>query len=294
VSSHRPKVFISYSHDSDSHKKRAVGLNQRLRRDGVDSWIDEYENGTPQEGWPRWMLNRLDWADFVLVVCSEVYYRRFRGKGEPEGGKGADWEGQMVTLEMYESKNTTVKFVPVLFNKGDLQFIPEPLRALTYYNLDTEVTSSFVNYTKLLAFLHGKAGTIPSPLGLPKNVERREEEPLHFESEHQVGMTYIVRQSDGPSMMVGAAALRPEDEPGIIKDMIRNSKGVKKYWVNYTPDGYVLTLLLTLPSSQITPEAVREFEKRGQEISRTLKSESFPIHFIMFRTAEGVLFAAAG
>ena len=91
-----PKVFISYSHDSDSHKKTVVGLSQRLRLDGVESWLDEYENGTPEEGWPRWMLNRLDWADFVLVVCSETCYRRFRGN-DVGGGKGADWEGQMVT-----------------------------------------------------------------------------------------------------------------------------------------------------------------------------------------------------
>jgi TIR domain len=91
----------------------AIGLSQRLRQDGVDSWIDQYENGTPKEGWPRWMLNRLEWADFVLVVCSEVYYQRFRGKAGQSTGKGADWEGQMVTLEMYESKTRTTRFVPV-------------------------------------------------------------------------------------------------------------------------------------------------------------------------------------
>jgi hypothetical protein len=130
-----PKAFTSYSHDSNQHVERALRFSQRLRQDGVDSWIDQYENGTPEEGWPRWMLNRLDWANFVLIVCTEVYYRRFRGKDEPGRGKGADWEGQLVTLDIYDSKSRAVKFVPVLFEGRDVQFIPEPLRALTYYML---------------------------------------------------------------------------------------------------------------------------------------------------------------
>ena len=57
------------------------------------------------------MLDRLDWADFVLVVCTETYYRRFRGQEEP--GKGADWEGNLIALEMYDAKSKTTKFAPV-------------------------------------------------------------------------------------------------------------------------------------------------------------------------------------
>jgi hypothetical protein len=29
------------------------------------------------------MLDQLDWAEFVLVVCTETYYRRFRGHEKP-------------------------------------------------------------------------------------------------------------------------------------------------------------------------------------------------------------------
>ena len=46
-----PKVFLSYSHDSDEHVRRVLGLSQRLREDGVDAWVDQYENGSPEEGW---------------------------------------------------------------------------------------------------------------------------------------------------------------------------------------------------------------------------------------------------
>ncbi len=46
------------------------------------------------------MLDQLDAADSVLVVCTETYYRRFRGHEEPGNGKGVDWEGALITQEM--------------------------------------------------------------------------------------------------------------------------------------------------------------------------------------------------
>jgi hypothetical protein len=177
------KVFISYSHDSSDHVERVLALAQRLRADGVDAWIDRYENATPEEGWPRWMLNRLDWANFVLLVCTQTYYRRFRGKDEPEKGKGADWEGQLVTLEIYNSKSATMKFVPVIFSDECEDLIPEPLRGASHYLLDPAIDSSAADYARLIAFFQGKAGVAPIPLRLPKKVESREAQPMIFARE---------------------------------------------------------------------------------------------------------------
>lgn len=54
------KVFISYSHDSDAHRERVLGLSERLRADGIETILDRYvERGSPPEGWPRWMLQRM-------------------------------------------------------------------------------------------------------------------------------------------------------------------------------------------------------------------------------------------
>jgi hypothetical protein len=178
-----PRVFISYSHDSSEHAKAILALAQRLRQDGVDAWIDQYENGTPEEGWPRWMLNRLDWAETVLLVCTETYYRRFRGYDDPEQGKGADWEGQLITLELYNAKSRKVNFVPILFSNRDKEFIPEPLRGVTHYLLDPGDNHSATEYSRLMAFLHGKAGVAPIPLGLPQEVGNRQAEPMIFAKE---------------------------------------------------------------------------------------------------------------
>jgi hypothetical protein len=51
-------VFISYSHDSDEHRQQVLALSERLRADGIATLLDQYVNGSPAVGWPRWMLNQ--------------------------------------------------------------------------------------------------------------------------------------------------------------------------------------------------------------------------------------------
>ncbi len=52
-------VFISYSHDSDEHKDRVLALSDRLRADGIDCSIDQYET-SPPEGWARWCDRQIE------------------------------------------------------------------------------------------------------------------------------------------------------------------------------------------------------------------------------------------
>jgi len=44
-----PRVLISYSRDSALHKERVLDLANRLRVDGADCHIDQYEK-SPREG----------------------------------------------------------------------------------------------------------------------------------------------------------------------------------------------------------------------------------------------------
>ena len=172
-------VFISYSHDSEEHREKVLGLAERLRQDGLDAQLDRYVNGTPEEGWPRWMLDRLDEATSVLVVCTETYYRRFRGHEVPGRGRGADWEGALITQEIYDSASETTKFVPVLLEADQEPFIPEPLRGQTFYELTSEES-----YQELYSFLLGQAAVEPIPLGKTRKILRRIPKPSRFEKRH--------------------------------------------------------------------------------------------------------------
>lgn len=86
----KSRVFISYTHDSDSHMNRVLELSERLRSDGVDSNLDQYEV-SPPEGWPAWMRKQIKHADFVLVICTEHYLSRYEGLEEKGKGAGAKW-----------------------------------------------------------------------------------------------------------------------------------------------------------------------------------------------------------
>ena len=108
-----PKVFISYSHDSPEHAQRVLVLSDRLRQDGIDSHIDQYEVSS-SEGWPRWMLKRVKWANFVLVVCTATYNQRFTGEAPVGQGKGVKWEGAILTQELYDAEAQSTKFIPAL------------------------------------------------------------------------------------------------------------------------------------------------------------------------------------
>ena len=132
-----PKVFISYSHDSREHMDRVLDLSNRLRAEGIDCHIDQYEE-SPPEGWPRWMIDQIEEAAFVLVVCTDTYERRFRGKEKTGKGLGAKWEGAIITQELYEAQANNSKFIPVLFSSHNSARIPIFLRSATHYELYTE------------------------------------------------------------------------------------------------------------------------------------------------------------
>jgi tetratricopeptide (TPR) repeat protein len=137
LTSSSPKVFISYSHDSQEHKDRVLALADRLREDGIDCNVDQYEE-SPPEGWQRWMLSQVESADRVLVVCTERYDRRFRGLEKLGTGRGVTWEGGVIIQEIYDAQGKNSKFIPITLASEDSKFIPTPLRSATSYLMITE------------------------------------------------------------------------------------------------------------------------------------------------------------
>jgi Effector-associated domain 7/SEFIR domain len=131
----KSKVFISYSHDSETHRNRVLELADRLRLDGIDANIDQYEQ-SPSKGWANWMLDEIEAAEFVLIICTEQYERRFRGKEEIGKSKGVTWEGSIITQSLYDGQGRNLKFIPVLLNANDESFVPIPLRSSNIYKLD--------------------------------------------------------------------------------------------------------------------------------------------------------------
>jgi hypothetical protein len=151
-------VFISYSQDSAEHKQRVLALAQRLRDDGVDCTLDQFVSGSPPAGWPLWMERGIASADFVLVVCTEVYRRRYDGREDPTRGRGATWESILTRQELYESGTNNTKFIPIMFDGASEGDVPTPLRAYTHYRMAG-------SYDDLLRHVTSQPAVIPSPIG---------------------------------------------------------------------------------------------------------------------------------
>jgi len=53
--------------DSPEHEHRVLALANRLRKDGVEAWIDQYRPH-PDEGWIVWVREQIEQADFAELA----------------------------------------------------------------------------------------------------------------------------------------------------------------------------------------------------------------------------------
>lgn len=142
------KVFISYSHDNEEHNNKVANLAAKLRAQGVDVELDTY-TPHPDEGWPTYMLHNVVDSQFTLCICSQKYKDRFEQRELIGVGKGAKFEGKLITEIIYESE-VIGKFIPILLDCGyGEETIPIVLRQYTRYNLSND--AEFIDlYARLI------------------------------------------------------------------------------------------------------------------------------------------------
>jgi hypothetical protein len=162
------EVFISYSWDSPERIRNVLDLSNRLRSDGIDCVLDQYEV-SPPEGWPRWMERKIRDAQFVLSVCTEIYQKRVMGDEDAGKGLGVQWEGGLIYQHLYNAGAANTKFIPILLRAEDQRFIPTPLQSATRYQTDTDE-----GYKRLHARLLGLPAAEKPPLGRPRPQKKKE------------------------------------------------------------------------------------------------------------------------
>jgi tetratricopeptide (TPR) repeat protein len=133
-SSKPPRVFISYSHDSEEQMDQVLILANRLRAEGIDCSIDQYEQ-SPAKGWHRWMMDEIEGADFVLMIFTAKYIQHFWSKEEDAMAMGVAWEGAIITQDLYAQQGKNSKYIPILFSSENTDAIPKILRNTSRYDL---------------------------------------------------------------------------------------------------------------------------------------------------------------
>ena len=148
-----PSVFISYSHDpSDiTHAERVAGLAASLLEDGLEVFFDQDRGDEEEEiPWAIWMEDKIEVADYVLLVCTELYLKKVRQKVAAGEGRGVCWEANLIYNVLYRLKRNTTKFVPVVFSLGR-KFYPTAFARGAVVCFDPNE-----GYVQLYAFLTGQ------------------------------------------------------------------------------------------------------------------------------------------
>lgn len=166
VSGKPVRVFVSYAHerDIDGHRSRALNLAQSLRIRGVEASIDQYIEHDPPI-WPRWMINEIKEADHVLCLASPAYKERVESRGNPAIGRGARWEGAIITEELYEELGAAhSKFIAILLEKCSPEDIPDILLPVgrSYYHWPQDDQDLYRRLTRQPRVLRAPLGKIVS------------------------------------------------------------------------------------------------------------------------------------
>ena len=171
-----PIVFISYSQDTVAFADKVLAFSNKLRGEGIDTILDQYEEAPP-EGWPRWMENSINKADYVIVVGSKGYYDKIYGNVDQGKGRGVKWEGNLIYQKLYISDSINANYIPVVFNEKDLEYIPTPLQGSTYYDVSDDA-----GFDRLYWRLRGVTTKEKPPLGKLRPLPKKERKTLFVAS----------------------------------------------------------------------------------------------------------------
>lgn len=153
-----PKVFFSYSHDSQFHKDWVLTLATRLVANGVDVVLDQWDL-TLGSDLPRFMESGLTAADRVIAVCSELYVEKAN-----EGRGGVGYEKMILTAQLMQ--NLTVdRIIPVIRNNTQPQSVPIFLSSKVYIDFRDDLAFE-TRYAELLRDIHGQQVKPRPPIGL--------------------------------------------------------------------------------------------------------------------------------
>lgn len=153
-----PRAFISYSWVDDTHRAWVRELATRLRADGVETTLDQWD-AVPGDQLPAFMERAIRSNDYILIVCTPRYKQR---SDQRQGGVG--YEGDIMTAEVLANANHR-KFVPILRRGAWAKAAPTWLSGKYFIDLSSTPYSD-ENYGDLLVTIHGVRNTAP-PVGKP-------------------------------------------------------------------------------------------------------------------------------
>ncbi len=156
VAKQNPTAFVSYSWDNEEHKSWVRDLARRLRRDGIDVKLDQWETA-PGDQLTAFMERGVREHDFVAIICT----RKYKERSDSRAG-GVGYEGDIMTAEVSREQNHR-KFIPILRSGTWETAAPFWVEGKYYIDLRGNPYDQRA-YHDLLLTLRGERSTAP-PLG---------------------------------------------------------------------------------------------------------------------------------
>lgn len=151
-----PTAFISYSWEDEEHKKWVKSLATKLRENGVDVKLDQWEV-VPGDQLPSFMEKSIREINYVLIICTPKYKKK---SDHREGGVG--YEGDIITGEVFQSQNHR-KFIPILRKGNWKESSPSWISGKYYIDL-SELANVESNFKDLITTILNIRETAP-PIG---------------------------------------------------------------------------------------------------------------------------------
>ncbi len=151
-----PKVFISYSHDSEEHITWVLKLATHLRKHGVDVILDQWDVRLGDD-LPFFMEQGLTNSHLVLCVCSDNYTEKANAN---RGGVG--YEKKILTADLMQD-NSVNYIIPIKRNNVN-GLIPAFFGAALYVDFNDD-SKYFDSYSKLLARIYNEDIAVKPALG---------------------------------------------------------------------------------------------------------------------------------
>ncbi|MGX5682994.1 toll/interleukin-1 receptor domain-containing protein [Chryseobacterium cucumeris] len=144
-----PVVFISYSWDSDEHKKWVLDLAHRLSKDGVEVILDRFFL-KPGANLQFFVENNIDRADKVIIIFTPNY----KLKADKRTG-GVGYEYSIMNVDLYGNLTSNDRFIPLLRKGVMTESIPTFMRQ--FIHIDVKNDENFENsYNDLIREIYNE------------------------------------------------------------------------------------------------------------------------------------------
>jgi len=126
-----PKIFVSYSHDSQDHKDWVVKLSTDLRQHmGVDVVLDQWDLRIGSD-LALYMEQGLGEAELVLCICSDTYVEKANS-----GVGGSGYEKMIMTQAMIE--DTNIDYIIPIIRNNETKIRPKFLSTKLYIDFSED------------------------------------------------------------------------------------------------------------------------------------------------------------